>query len=125
MTLKKLYDGGYPSPLLNGLKPVNTGAHFKINDNFFEAMSKEFSNHYYNIVSRYIRIYGENYDKVEISGHISKDNDYDNMLFVLTYYKGTNDTHRYRSTSKIPKKWEKYFDSLREAHRAIFLGKMK
>lgn len=121
----KIYDGGYNAPLIEGMKAVNCGAHFNINGKVFEVMSKDFSRHEYNIVSRYIRIYGENYEKVEISASLKNFNNYNEMTYVVSYYKQASSNQSYRSTNIVSKKWEMYLNDLRKVHRTLFNGKVK
>ena len=118
--MEKIFNGGYPSPLLpNGLKCVNTGAHFKINGKYFEAMSSEYSSHPTNIVSLYIQ---EGSRKIELSCWITKENDYKSAKFCTMYYSEKNSTHKHYSRNGLYK-FETYKDILINAHSKIFNGK--
>ena len=121
--MKKIYNGGYQAPLIDGLKPVNCGAHIVNNFITYEAMSIEFSGHPTNIISRYIPISNENYEKVEISGWLVEENNYETMKFMISYYHQKDSTHRYRSSNIFAPKWKIFFDEIRNAHRATFEGK--
>jgi len=120
--MKKIYKGGYNAPSINGLKPVNCGAHFVGNNGYtYEVMSEEFSTHPTNIVSLYIKDKGR---KIELSIWLKNPNDYDNAVFGVAFYKTFSDTMSYRFSNYIAKKYSKYKSYLIEAHKEIFNGEV-
>jgi len=118
--MKKIFDGGYPAPLINGLQTCNCGAQFKDEKYTFEAMSSEFSIHPTNIISLYLAT--DNYKKVEISCWLTKNNDYDSVVYSIAYYSSYDSTHSHRYTQNISSKYEKYKEIVCAAHKKIFNG---
>jgi len=118
-----IYNGGYNAPLIQGMKAVNCGAHVVHNHLTYEAMSIEFSGHPTNIISMYIPIYGENYEKVELSGWLKEENNYETMKFIINYYHQKLSSHRYRSKDKLANKWKIYCEQIKEVHKELFNGR--
>ena len=116
--MKTIFKGGYPSPLLNGLKAVNSGSHIEYNDNFYEVMSKSISTHPYNGVSKYLRT--SSGGKIEFSCHISKETG--EYQYGIAYYRNKEDTNSFRYTRNIPQKYEHLKNELKEVHLTLFKG---
>lgn len=117
MQIETLFKGGYPAPLLNGLKTANCGKHIKVDNNFYEVMSKKISTHPYNIASKYIPILN---GKIEFSCSINKDTNL--FYFGIAYYKNKSDSQSFRYTTKIPKKYKYLEDELIFIHNELFDG---
>ena len=115
--IEELFKGGYPSPLLNGLKTANCGKHIKFNNCFYEVMSHDISGHPTNIISKYLI---QTSFKIEFSCWINKNNS--EYIFGIAYYKNKMDTASYRYTNKIPKKYEYLKEELKKVHFEIFNG---
>ena len=115
--IKELFKGGYPSPLLNGLKTVNCGKHIKINNDYYEVMSSKISYHFSNIISKYLPT---DKGKVEFTCWIDKDDN--NYCYGIAYYKNILDNQSFRYTRKIPKKYEYLKEELKKVHFEIFKG---
>ena len=115
--IKELFKGGYPSPLLNGLKTANCGKHIKLNNDYYEVMSNKISYHFSNIISKYLPTDG---GKIEFTCWINKeDNSYS---YGIAYYKSKLDNQSFRYTRKIPKKYEYLKEELKKVHFEIFKG---
>ena len=114
----ELFKGGYPSPLLNGLKTANCGKHILFNNSYYEVMGKEISSHPYNIVSKYLIT--DNGGKIEFSCSINKDTGL--YHFGIAYYKNKLDNSSFRYVNKIPKKYEHLKQELKNIHLKLFDG---
>jgi len=117
MKNKVLFVGGYPSPLLNGLKCANCGSHHLLNGKYYEAMGKNIPGHLSNIVSFY---FVEDFIKKEFS--IWK-NDKNDFCFGVAFYKANLDNQSYRYynlQNKNISKYDKHKAHLIEAYSTIF-----
>ncbi len=119
-TAKMTYKGGCKAPAIGGMSTCNCGAHFVVNGITYEAMSEKFSSHPTNIISLYLDNDGR---KVEISGWLKEDNDYENMQFGIAYYSDYSSIQSTKYTQKLSSKWAAYKNQIIEAHKAVFKGK--
>lgn len=113
----ELFKGGYPAPLLNGVRTCNCGKHIRLNDNFYEVMGKDISSHPSNIISKYIVT---NTGKIEFSCSIN--NNTGLYHYGIAYYKNILDVQSFRYTTNIPKKYSYLKDELKELHFKLFQG---
>lgn len=107
---------------INGMTTANGGKYVTVNGKEFEVMSKSLSSHQDNIISLYIR---NGAKKMELSGWLKEDNDYDNMSFGLAYYDSLSSLQSTKYTQKISSKYDDEKELVRNAHKEIFKGKAK
>ena len=116
----KIWKGGCSGPFIEGMATANCGAQFVIKGSTYEVMGSKYSSHPTNIISLYLDNKGK---KVEISGWLLEDDDYDNMSFGIAFYPDYSSTCSSRYTQKISSKWEGYLAQIKEAHEKLFKGK--
>lgn len=107
---------------IGNLITVNAGKIVKNGNDEFEAMSKSHSGHGQNIISYYFK---DGVKKLELSGWLIEEDNYETMVFGLAYYNDYKSLESYKYTQKIPGKYDKFKDLVREAHKTIFKGKIK
>jgi len=107
---------------IDGMATVNGGKYETIGGNTFEVMSKNNSNHAQNIVSLYIR---NGAKKLELSGWLIEDDNYETMSFGLAYYDSLESLQSTKYTQKIVSKYDEQKELVRKAHKEIFKGEVK